>query len=113
MITQRIPHVILLHIYVLLEYNCFTVLVVLLYKVNQLNVYIYPLPLELSISPSHPFRSSQHQAEVPVIYNSFPLAIYFTHGSVYVKSLTSYLCLYHCWAREKHGDFLNEVIIAI
>ena len=46
MITQRIPHVILLHIYVLLEYNCFTVLVVLLYKVNQLNVYIYPLPLE-------------------------------------------------------------------
>ena len=31
------------------------------------------------ILPSHPFRSSQHQAELPVLYGSFPLVIYFIH----------------------------------
>ena len=55
MITQRIPHVILLCIYIYFIscfINCFTVLLVLLYKVNQLYVYIYPLSLE---PPFHPF----------------------------------------------------------
>ena len=54
----------------------------LLYNnINQLYVYIYPLPLE---PPSHPTRSSQSTelTELPVLYSRFPLAIYFTHGVV-------------------------------
>ena len=52
-------------------------------------MYIYPLSL---VSSSHippnpnPSRSSQSNwAELPVLYSSFPLAIYFTHGSVYMS----------------------------
>ena len=47
----------------------------LLYKsVNQLYVYIHPLPLE---PPSHPARSSQSTelTELPVLDSRFPLAI--------------------------------------
>ena len=57
---------------------------------NQLNVYIYPLPIEPSSPkpPSHLSRLSQ-SAELPVLYNSFPLAIYFTHDSVYMLMLLS------------------------
>ena len=41
-------------------------------------------------SPSHPSRSSKkHWAELPVLYSRFPLAIYFTHGSVYMSILIS------------------------
>ena len=32
----------------------------------------------------HASRPSQHWAELPVLYGRFPLAIYFTHGSVYI-----------------------------
>ena len=28
---------------------------------------------------------TEHRAELPVLYSSFPLASYFTHGSVYVS----------------------------
>ena len=43
---------------------------------NQLQVYIYPLPLE---PPTHtPLPPS-------VLHSSFPQAIYFTHGSIYME----------------------------
>ena len=75
----------------LLEYNCFTMLCeFLLYnKVNQLYVYIYPyissllhLPLTLPIPPLQVV--TKHQADLPVLCSCFPLAIYFTFGSVYM-----------------------------
>ena len=50
---------------------------------NQPQVYTYPLLLSL-----HPTRHptlqviTEHWAELPVLYSSFPLAIYCTHGSV-------------------------------
>ena len=34
--------------------------------------------------PSHLQVSTEHQAEFPVLYSGFPLAIYFTHGSVHM-----------------------------
>ena len=43
-------------------------------------VYIYPLP-PTPILPLQVIR--ELQAEVPVLYSSFPSAICFTHGSVY------------------------------
>ena len=51
-------------------------------KINQPHVYIYPLPLgPLSHPlPSHPSMSPQ---------SKFPLAIYFTHGSVHRSIPTS------------------------
>ena len=65
----------------------------LLCNMNQLHIYIYLLPLE---PPSHPPTPipplqviTEHQAELPVLYISFPLAISFTHGSVYVSVLLS------------------------
>ena len=79
----------------LLEYNCFTILYqFLLYnEVHQLYVYIYALPLVLPsctlllrqppIPPS--WVITEHQTELPVLYGRFPLAIYFTHGSVYMS----------------------------
>ena len=42
---------------------------------------------------------TEHQAELPVLYSSFPLAICFTHGSVYMSMLLSqfapFLCCVH------------------
>ena len=81
----------------LLEYNCFTMLCqFLLYsEVNQLYVYLYPLPLGLPSHhpspPSGPSRSvvTEHRAELPVLYRMFPLAIYFMHDSVYMSILIS------------------------
>ena len=55
---------------------------------NQLNVYIYPLPLG---PPSHStaipplYVITEHRAELPVLHSRFPLAIYFTYGSVYTS----------------------------
>ena len=78
----------------LLEYNCFTVLCqFLLYnKVNQLYVYVYPhIPSLLSLGPTLPIPPLQvdtkHQADLPVLCGCFPLAIYFTFGSVYMSML--------------------------
>jgi len=54
-------------------------------------IYIYPLPLGPSshslISPIYVI--TEQQAELPVIYSSFPLAICSTHGSVYTSLLIS------------------------
>ena len=76
----------------LLEYNCFTIVCYfLLYnKVNQLYIYISPhissllhLPPTLSI-PSL-YVVTKHRADLPVLCGCFPLAIYFTFGSVYMS----------------------------
>ena len=105
----------------LLEYNCFTVLCqFLLYnKVNQLYAYLYPhIPSLSHLPPTLPIPPLQvvakHRADLPVLCGCFPLAIYFTFGSVYMSVLLSHfipaypfpspcpqvhslrLCLYSC-----------------
>ena len=60
-------------------------------EVNQLYVYLYPLPLG---PPSHPSIPpiqfiTEHRAELPVLYSRFPLASCFTHGSVFMSNLIS------------------------
>ena len=49
---------------------------------NQTEVYIIPLPVEPSSHPAIPPISgiTEHQAELPVLYSSFPLASYFTYA---------------------------------
>ena len=69
-------------------------------KVNQLYVYIYPhipsfllLPLTLPIPPFQVI--TKHQADLPVRCSCFPLAIYFTFGSVYMSmSLSHFIPAY-------------------
>ena len=39
----------------------------------------------LPSTPSHPSRLSEHQVELPVLCRNFPLASYFTYGSVHVS----------------------------
>ena len=88
-------------------------------KVNQLYIYIYPhipsllrLPATLPIPPLQVV--TKHRADLPVLCNCFPLAIYFTFGSVYMSMPLSHfvpdypspslcpqvhslhLCLYSC-----------------
>ena len=76
----------------LLEYNCFTVVCQFLRynKVNQLYIYIYPhissllhLPTTLPIPPFQVV--TKHRHDLPVLCGCFPLAIYFTFGSVYMS----------------------------
>ena len=67
-------------------------------KVNQLYVYIYPhIPSLLRLPPTLPISPLQvvtkHRADLPVLCGCFPLAIYFTFGSVY-KSMPSLLLFY-------------------
>ena len=76
----------------LLEYNCFTMVSqFLLYnKVNQLYIYICPhISSLLRLPPTLPIPSFQvvtkHPADLPVLCGCFPLAIYFTFGSVYMS----------------------------
>ena len=64
-------------------------------KVNQLYVYIYPhIPSLLHLPPTLPIPPLQvvtkHQAELPVQCSCFPLAVYFTFGSVYMSVLLSH-----------------------
>ena len=59
-------------------------------KVNQLYVYIYPhIPSLLRLPPTFPIPPLQvvtkHRAHLPVLCGCFPLAIYFTFGSVYMS----------------------------
>ena len=83
---------------ILLEYNCFTMVCqFLLYnKVNQLYAYVYPhIPSLLHLPPSLPIPPLQmvtkHRADLPVLCGCFPLAIYFTFGSVYMSMPLSHL----------------------
>ena len=105
----------------LLVYNCFTMVCqFLLYnKVNQLYINIYPhIPSLLHLPPTLPIPPlqvvSKHGADLPVLCGCFPLAIYFTSGSVYMSMALSHfvpayrspfpcpqvhslpLCLYSC-----------------
>ena len=64
-------------------------------KVNQLYIYIYPhissllcLPPILPIPPLQVV--TKHQADLPVLCGCFPLAIYFTFGSVYMSMTFSH-----------------------
>ena len=64
-------------------------------KVNQLYVYIYPhIPSPLSLPPTLPIPSLQvvtkHRVDLLVLCSSFPLAIHFTFGSVYMSMLLSH-----------------------
>ena len=76
----------------LLEYNWFTMVCqFLLYnKVNQLYICIYPhISSLLCLPPTLPIPPLQvvtkHRANLPVLCGCFPLAIYFTFGSVYMS----------------------------
>ena len=56
-------------------------------KVNQLYVYIYPhIPSLVCFPPTIPIPPlwvvTKHEADLPVLCSCFPLAIYFTFGSV-------------------------------
>ena len=58
-------------------------------KVNQLYIYIYPhISSLLCLPPTLPIPPLQvvtkHRADLPVLCGCFPLAIYFTFGSVYM-----------------------------
>ena len=86
----------------LLEYNCSTMVCqLLLYnKVNQPYVYTYPhIPSLLRLPPTIPIpplqEVSKYRADLPVLCGCFPLAIYFTFGSVYVSTLLSHLVPAH------------------
>ena len=90
-------------------------------KVNQLYVYIYlHIPSLLRLPPTQPIPPLQevtkHRDDLPVLCSCFPLAIYFTFGSVYISMVLSHfvpaypspspcpqvhfprLCLYSCLA---------------
>ena len=91
------PHQLFFLLTSLLEYNCFTMLCqFLLYnKVNQLYVHIYPhISSLLHLPPTLPIPPLQvvtkHEADLPVLCGCFPLAIYFTFGSVYMSMPLSY-----------------------
>ena len=60
--------------------------VITIYIYIYICIYIYPLPGEPRFHPTNPplYVIAEYQA---VLYNSFPLAIYFTHDSVYMSML--------------------------
>ena len=73
------------------EYNHVTMLYYfwLYSEVNQLYLYICPLPLGLhsQSSPIPPLSViTEHRAELFLLYSSFPLAGYFTHDCVICQS---------------------------
>ena len=84
----------------LLEYNCFTMVCqFLLYnKVNQIYIYMYPhISFFLCLPPTLPIPPLQvdtkHRADLPVLCSCFPLAIYFTFGSIYMSMPLSHFVL--------------------
>ena len=65
-------------------------------NMDQQRVYIWPLPPEpRPISfPILTFEAVTEQwVELPVKYNKFPFAIYFTYGNIYVSMLYSQFIL--------------------
>ena len=68
-----------------LEYNCFTMLCYFLLNnsMSQPYVYICAFSLGPASCPCTP-AITEYRAELPVLYSSFLLATYFTHGTVYI-----------------------------
>lgn len=117
----------------LVEHNCFTILCPFLHcPPTKWISYTYtcipslsePLPLHTRTLPC-PFRVPWHQAELPVLCSSSPLAISFTHGSAYMKIPISqfshlshvyphvyslHLCLYSCPANRFHLYYFLDYI---
>ena len=57
---------------------------------NQLYTYISPFPPEPPFLPQNSLCViTEHRAELPVLNSKLPLAIYFTHGSVYLSISSS------------------------
>ena len=100
---------------------------------NQLYIYIYPhIPSLLRLPPTLPipplYVVTKHRADLPVLCGCFPLAIYFTFGSVYMSMPLSHfvpaypspsLCpqvhslhlhLYSCPAPRFFRTFMNLVM---
>ena len=64
-------------------------------KMNQLYAYVYPhIPSLLRFPPTLPippfYVVAKHQVDLPMLCSCFPLAIYFTFGSVYMSMLLSH-----------------------
>ena len=58
------------------------------YTMKWINCMYTYIPSFLDLPPNpppHPQAISEHRAELPVLYSSFPLAVSFTHGSVYMS----------------------------
>ena len=69
-------------------------------KVNQLYIYIYPhIPSLLHLPPTLPIPPLQvvtkHRPDLPVLCSCFPLAIYFTFGSIYKSMTFSHFFRFH------------------
>ena len=65
--------------------------------------YVHVSSLMSFPAPSHPSRSSQNVTGLPVLYRSFPLVIFFTHGSYMEKAMaphSSTLAWKIPWAEE-------------
>ena len=81
----------------------------LLYKVvTQPYVYIYPLPLKSLSRHPHSTHLGLHREPdwTPVLNSSFRLAIYFTHGSVYMSMSLSQFIPCHHLLPSVHKSFL-------
>ena len=92
----------------LLEYNCFTMLgYFLLYsEVNEPYANLYPLLLgpPSYLTPIPPLCViTEHRAKLPVLSSSFPLAVYFTHGSVYIGEGNGTPLQYSCLENPRDG----------
>ena len=68
-------------------------------------IYIYPLPLEPPSHPCHLTHLGRHRAQpgLPVLYSSFPLAICFTCGSVYIGEGNGTPLQYFCLENPMDG----------
>ena len=79
-------------------------------KVNQLYIYIYPrISSLLRLHPTLPMPPLQvvtkHQADLPVLCSCFPLAIYFTIGSVYMSMPLSHFVI----SLNSQMQFLTDI----
>ena len=54
-------------------------------------VHMCPLHSGPPSPPSHPQVIPEHRPEVPELSSTFPLALYFTHGCVYMAALQNIL----------------------
>ena len=71
--------------------------------------YVYSYTLSLLDLRPKPLVITAHQAELPVLYSSFPLAMYFTHGSVYMSILISQL-IPPCPSHWAHAFILSDCV---